>query len=327
MNATNAGTIAAALVWVLMAPPMSLLSAARFVTANIVLVILFRRSYHWRSIVLLVILGAMVFQSLELVVLGLDLGLLEFQQRAFLPAALGLPSYLPILSDVSLGSATLGAIAAALVAVRIYFGKSPLEMLRALPGGTLVENPIWLRETVSDLADRANTRCPEVCLVDSGTPLAFTERMRRMYVIALSVGILECFESMEVEACMAHEVAHVKNDDFTVRFLATLCKVAVFFKPASYLIEAAIYRDVEFQADKTAASLVGGPGALISVLTKLGEFNSRFSTPTAVSPARAYLLDRAEGVLRIFEKHPSLESRIKALCQPSSADCLEDLRV
>jgi Zn-dependent protease with chaperone function len=315
---TNAASIAALVTWVLIAPPVSLLSTAGFVTANIVLVITLRRSFHWRSIALLVILGTMVIQSLELVLSGLHLGLLGFQQSAFLSAALGVPSYLPILFDASLALATLGAIGCAFVAVRIYFRKSRLEMLQALPGAMPIENPTWLRQTVLDLADRAKTNCPEVCLVDSGAPLAFTVRMRGRYVIALSVGTLECFSSSEVEACIAHEMAHVKNNDFTIRFLATLCKVAVFSKPTSYLIEAAIYRDREFQADKTAASLIGGPGALISVLTKLGEFNSRFSTPTAVNSARACLLDRAEGVLRIFDKHPSLESRIKVLCELDS---------
>jgi heat shock protein HtpX len=315
---TSAASVAALLAWVLIAPPVSFSSTAGFITANIVLVILLRRSFHWRSIALLVILGTMVIQSLELVLLGLHLRLLGFPQSAFLSAALGVAGYLPILFDVSLAFATLGAIAATFVAVRIYFGKSRLEMLQALPCALPVENPIWLRETVLDLADRANTNCPEVCLVDSGTPLAFTVRMRGRYVIALSVGTLECFDSSEVKACIAHEIAHVKNNDFTIRFLATLCKVALFSKPASYLIEAAIYRDREFQADKTAASLIGGPSALISVLTKLGEFNSRFSTSAAVSPARACLLDRAEGVLRIFDKHPSLESRIKLLCELES---------
>jgi heat shock protein HtpX len=315
---TSAASIAAVLTWVLIAPPESFLYTAGFVTANVAFVILLRRSFHWRSIALLVILVTMVIQSIEFVLLGLHLGLLGFSRGAFLSGALGVPSYLPILFDVSLAFATLGAIAAAFVAVRIYFGKSRLEMLQALPCALPVENPIWLRETVLDLADRANTNCPEVCLVDSGTPLAFTVRMRGRYVIALSVGTLECFDSTEVKACIAHEIAHVKNNDFTIRFLATLCKVALFSKPASYLIEAAIYREREFQADKTAASLIGGPSALISVLTKLGEFNLRFSTSAAASPARACLLDRAESVLRIFDKHPSLESRIKVLCELES---------
>jgi heat shock protein HtpX len=315
---TSAASIAVVLTWVLIAPPASFLSTVGFVTANVALVVLLRRSFHWRSIALLVILVTMLIQSLELVLLDLHLGLLGFLRGAFSSGALGVPSYLPILFDVSLAFATLGAIAAAFVAVLIYFGKWRLEMLQALPGAILVESPIWLRETVLDLADRANMKCPEVCLVDSGTPLAFTVRMRRRYVIALSVGILECFDSREVEACIAHEIAHVKNNDFTIRFLATLCKVAVFSKPASYLIEAAIYRDREFQADKTAALLTGGPSALISVLTKLGEFNSRFSASAAVSPARACLLDRAESVLRIFDKQPSLESRIKVLCELES---------
>lgn len=106
-------------------------------------------------------------------------------------------------------------------------------------------------------------------------------RTKRKYVIALSVGLLDSFDDKEVEACVAHEMAHVKNNDFTFRFVATLAKVALVSKPLSYLIEPAIYRARELQADKTAASLLGGPASLVSVPAKLRESNSLspISTP------------------------------------------------
>ena len=233
---------------------------------------------------------------------------------AFLPIPGNMPNYLSILFKANLWFAGFGAVAAALVAAYVYFGKSRLEMLRISPSAVPIENPMWLRETVLDLANRANVSCPEVCLVDSGTPQAFTVRARSKYVIALSVGMLECFETKQIEACIAHEIAHIKNNDFTIRFLATLGKVAVFSKPMSYLIEAAIYRAREFLADRTAASLIGGPDALISVLAKLGELNSHSSIPVTTSLVCACLSGRGD-VRRIFDKHPSLESRIKLLSE------------
>ena len=150
-------------------------------------------------------------------------------------------------------------------------------------------------------------------MIDSGTPLAFTVRTKRRYVIALSVGLLECFDAKELKACVAHEVAHLKNNDFTFRFVATLAKVALFSKPLSYLIEPAIYRAREFQADRTAASLLGGPAALISVLAKLRESNSLPSTPPALGSICACFLDGKRSMLSVFDKHPSLESRIRLL--------------
>jgi heat shock protein HtpX len=157
--------------------------------------------------------------------------------------------------------------------------------------------------------------CPEVYLVDSGTPQAFTVRSKSKSVIALSVGALECFETKEIEACIAHEMAHIKDNDFMIRFLATLGKVAVFSKPMSYLIEAAIYRACEFQADRTAASLIGGSDALISVLTKLCELNSHSSIPVTTGSVCTCMLSRSIGVRTILDKHPSFESRIKQLSE------------
>jgi heat shock protein HtpX len=307
------------LIWGLITPSAPLLPTVGFIAASLIVTVLSRRSFHRQTIALLCILGILSIQSLQLVLLALHMEPFRPLPGAFLPIPASMSNYLSMLFEANLWFAGLGAAAAAFVAVYVYFRKSRLEMLRAFPGAMLIENPIWLRETVLDLANRANISCPEVCLVDSGTPQAFTVRAKRKYVIALSVGILECFDAKEAEACIAHEMAHIKNNDFAIRFLATLGKVAVFSKPVSYLIEAAIYRAREFHADKTAASLIGGPDALISVLTKLGEFNSRSSIPITQGPIRACLVDRRGGMLRILDKHPALESRIRLLNELKSS--------
>jgi heat shock protein HtpX len=256
----------------------------------------------------------MSIQSLELIILALQVRVLMAPSGMFLPVPDNMPYHLSILFEANLLFAGLGAVAAAFVAAYVYLGKSRLEMLRTCPSAILIESP-RLREIVSGLADRANVSRPEVYLVDSGTPQAFTVRSKSKSVIALSVGALECFETKEIEACIAHEIAHIENNDFMIRFLATLGKVAVFSKPMSYLIEAAIYRMCEFHADRTAASLIGGPDALISVLTKLSELNSHSSNPVATGPACAYMLSQSLSVRTILDKHPSFESRIKLLSE------------
>ncbi|MGD0550608.1 MAG: M48 family metalloprotease [Candidatus Bathyarchaeia archaeon] len=301
------------LIWGLITPSVPLLPTIGLIVASIIAAVLSRRSFHRQTIALLCVLGIMSIQSLELVMLALHVQVFMAPSGAFSPIHDNTSNYLSILFEANLWFAAFGAAAAAFVAVYVCFGKSRLELLRASPGAMLVENPMWLSKIALGLANRANVSCPEVCLVDSGTPQAFTVRERSKYVIALSVGILECFDTKEIEACIAHEIAHIKNNDFMIRFLATLGKVAVFSKPASYLIEAAIYRAREFHADKTAASLIGGPDALISVLTKLGELNSCSSIPTTPGPVRACLLDRSEGMRRILDKHPALASRIRLL--------------
>jgi heat shock protein HtpX len=280
---------------------------------SIMVAVLSRRSFRRQSIALLCVLGIMSVQSIEVLAFALYVQVFMAPSGASSPIPGSMSNYLSILFEANLWFAGFGAVAAGLVAAYVYFGKSRLEMLRTSPSAILVETPMWLRETVLGLANRANVSCPEVCLVDSGTPQAFTVRARSKHVIALSVGMLECFETKEIEACIAHEIAHIKNNDSTIRFLATLGKIAVFSKPMSYLIEAAIYRARELLADRTAASLIGGPDALISALTKLGELDSCCSIPTAPSPICAGLSSLGEGVRRILDTHPSLESRIKLL--------------
>jgi heat shock protein HtpX len=301
------------LIWSMITPSAPFLPTVEFIVAGIMVAMLSRRSFHRQTIALLCVLGIMSIQSLELVMFALHVQIFMTPSGALLPTPDNMSNYLSILFEANLWFAGFGAAAAAFVAVYVCFRRSRLEMLRASPGAMLAENPMWLRKIALGLANRANVNCPEVCLVDSGTPQAFTVREKGKYVIALSVGILECFDTKEVEACIAHEIAHIKNNDFMIRFLATLGKVAVFSKPVSYLIEAAIYRAREFHADKTAASLIGGPDPLISVLTKLGQLNSFSSIPTTPGPACACLLDRSEGMRRILDKHPALKSRIRLL--------------
>jgi heat shock protein HtpX len=124
-------------------------------------------------------------------------------------------------------------------------------------------------------------------------------------------------DGKEVEACLAHEIAHLKNNDFTVRFIATLAKVALFARPLSYLLEPAVYRAREFMADITAAKLVGGPEALISALSQLKE-SSNLDTAIAGSSCLCNLT-APRGVCRMFDKHPALEDRIKALREMKQA--------
>jgi len=302
-----------ALIWGLITPPMPLLPTIAFIAASLILVVLSRRSFHRQTIALLFSLGMMSIQSLEFMMLALHVQVFRPPSGASLPIPASMSSYLTMLFQANLWFAGLGAAAAAFVAFHVYFGKPRLEMLGASPNAKLIENPTWLREAVLGLANRANVNCPEVCLVDSGTPQAFTVRAKGKYVIALSVGILECLDTKEVEACVAHEVAHIKNNDFAIRFLATLGKVALFLRPVSHLIEAAIYRTREFHADKTAALLIGGPDALVSLLTKLSESNLCSSIPTASGQVCARLFDRSGGIRRILDKHPALESRIRLL--------------
>jgi len=293
--------------WLLVGPSRIALPTIGLTALGITLALFLRRSHSKRTLALLGIFGLMLIESAFVVALALNFAfrgepnhVLESSRRIF-----------DLFFDLGIGEVLLGAMAAGCAAVFIEFGKSRMSLAKAFPQITFLEPPVEIKDSVTRLARAAHIRVPDVCMVDSGVPSAFTVRANRRYTITLSVGLLESLDGKEVEACLAHEVAHLKNNDFTVRFIATLSKVALFARPLSYLLEPAVYRAREFMADITAANLVGGPEALISALSQLKESSN---LDTAISGSSCVCnLTAAGGVCRMFDKHPALEDRLKVL--------------
>lgn len=288
-------------------PPRLALPTMGLTAFGIMLVLLLRRSHHKRSLALLGIFGLMLAESVFVVGLAVHF-MFRGEPPELLQSTRGIFELFPYLS---ISEVLLGAVAAGCAAVFIEFGKSRMSLAKAFPQMIFIEPPVEIRNMVTWLAAAANIPVPDVRLVDSGTPSAFTVRANRRYTITLSVGLLESLNDMEVEACLAHEVAHLKNNDFTVRFIATLAKVALFARPLSYLLEPAVYRAREFLADSTAAKLVGGPEALISALSQLGESSD---LDTAIHGSSCLCnLTAPRGLCGIFDKHPALVDRLDAL--------------
>jgi heat shock protein HtpX len=300
------------LTWVLVGP--SELHFLPFILVSTALVAAFamKHSFQRRTFLLMAVFGIMCAQSILLVFNSLHFDLEVFRSEPHIAVfASSMVAITRTLFHLDLRLAEIGAVASLCVAIYIHFGKSRLDMSKTLPGTSLLDPPEELRGSVGKIARRAGVAYPEVSLVDSGIPSAFTFRHKGRYVVALTVGLLESFDESEVEACIAHEIAHLRNRDFLVRSLATLAKIALFAKPLSYLIEPAVYRAREFLADKTAASLMGTAVPLISVLSKLRE-----QTPSTFSPSLGVCsccLSGRVSSMRIFDKHPDLNSRIQLL--------------
>ena len=300
------------LTWILIGPPLPLYLMLVLVGFGLLSVLLLRRRFQGKTIALLGMLAVMFVQSGLMVFIGL------FHEEAARPhPELHMEMVHEMWEPISMlfrfdsRLAQIGVLAAVCVALYLEFGRSRLDMAKAFPALQFFEPPVELQQSVKRVAEKAGIETPEVRLVDSGEPSAFTVRVSRKYAIAVSVGLLESFDEREVEACIAHEISHLKNSDFTLRSIATLAKVALFARPLSYFIEPAIYRAREFLADKTAAKLVGGPDALISALSKLHESNVVSSA--AIQPAFSCCLDGKRSFLRVLDKHPDLTTRIRVL--------------
>src|SRR5215470_2186202 len=205
---------------------------------------------------------------------------------------------------------------------------------------------------VRRLTTKAGIPMPRVYLIAGDTPNAFaTGRSPQHAAVAVTEGIMRMLDDEELEGVLAHELSHVKNrDTLTMTIAATLAGVitylahmaqwaaifgggrrddeeegsggvlggiamAILAPIAAMLIQMAISRAREFQADASGAQLAGRPWGLAKALEKL-EMASRME-PMDASPATAHLFIvnplTGGGLLALFSTHPPIQERIARL--------------
>jgi heat shock protein HtpX len=243
-----------------------------------------------------------------------------------------------------------GMVMGFLFAVAMNFGsywfsdKIVLRMYRAQEVGPGHR----LHDLVARLAQRAGLPMPRVYIIPEMSPNAFaTGRNPDHAAVAATEGILRILTDDELAGVIAHELAHVKHRDILISSIAAtlaaaimmVSRFAMFFggsrddregsNPvaliatiilapiAAMLIQAAISRSREFDADAGGATIAGGPHGLVSALRKI-ESAAR-SVPLDANPATAHMFIikpfSASGLLGLFSTHPPTEQRIDALLQ------------
>jgi heat shock protein HtpX len=209
-----------------------------------------------------------------------------------------------------------------------------------------------LYATVHRLATRAGIPMPRVYVIPSETPNAFaTGRNPEHAVVAVTEGIMRILDEEELEGVLAHELSHVKNRDVlistiaatlagAITYLAQMAQwgamfggrrddeeggssnpiatimLAILAPLAAMLVQMAVSRSREFQADATGARVAGRPWGLMKALEKLQMANE--ARPMAhATPATAHLfiVNPLSGatLARLFSTHPPLEERIARL--------------
>jgi heat shock protein HtpX len=209
----------------------------------------------------------------------------------------------------------------------------------------------WVVQTVQKLANQAGIGMPEVGIFE-GAPNAFaTGAFRNSALVAVSTGLLQGMTHEEIEAVLAHEVAHVANGDMVtltliqgvmntfVVFLSRVIGYAVdsflrrgesresgpgigYFVTtivldivlgfAAAIVVAWFSRQREFRADAGAAQLMGRRQPMINALSRLG------GLPVGELPKSMAAMGIAGGIGQWFSSHPPIEQRIAALKSPSS---------
>jgi heat shock protein HtpX len=215
------------------------------------------------------------------------------------------------------------------------------------------------------MAENAGIPTPRLYLVDDPQPNAFaTGRSQSHSAVAVNQGLLDLLDPIEVEGVIAHEVAHIKNRDTlimtiaatlsgAVMMLVNLGQLALLFgfargddegeegdaaaNPlgglilllvapiAATLIQLAISRAREFEADAAAARLTGTPEGLINALLKLQ--HGAQAIPASTPPAAAHLCivnplaGAGNALFSLFQTHPPIEARVEHLAR-FRAGCL-----
>jgi heat shock protein HtpX len=213
------------------------------------------------------------------------------------------------------------------------------------------ENP-RLYQIVGRLAAKANIPVPKIYFIPTDSPNAFaTGRNPQHASVAVTRGILEICDDEEIEGVLAHELGHVRNRDIlisavvatlagAITMIARLAYYAELFglgggrsderrggmlsalvmmivaPLAALLIQLAISRSREYEADAAGARITGNPQGLARALEKIDKWSKRL--PLKASPSMAHLfiiqpLTSGEFFSSLFSTHPPIRKRIERL--------------
>ncbi|QEL63497.1 heat shock protein HtpX [Oryzomicrobium terrae] len=207
----------------------------------------------------------------------------------------------------------------------------------------------YLYNMVKELAGRAGLPMPKVYIIDEAQPNAFaTGRNPENAAVAATSGILQMLSARELRGVMAHELAHVQHRDILISTISAtmagaisaLANFAMFFggrdsegRPtnpvasiavallapiAASLIQMAISRAREFEADRGGAEISGDPLALADALAKIDAYARGIPMATAEShPETAQMMIMnplsGDGMAGLFRTHPATAERIARL--------------
>ncbi|MEN9604669.1 MAG: hypothetical protein RJB39_354 [Candidatus Parcubacteria bacterium] len=207
-----------------------------------------------------------------------------------------------------------------------------------------------LYSTVEKLARYANLKMPQVYLIEDANMNAFaTGRNENHAAVAVTTGLLQNLEQAELEGVIAHELAHIGNKDILISSIVAVLAglivhlthitafsrsdnnrgsgilgiIAIIIAPiAATLIQLAVSRSREFQADATGALITKDPEGLARALEKLHAHNHVPLATASNATAHMYISnpfgqgrgEEAPGAItKLFMTHPPVEERVAKL--------------
>jgi heat shock protein HtpX len=257
------------------------------------------------------------------------------------------------------GGAVFGFVIAAAMNLGSYWfsDKIALKMSRARPV-TRAEAP-ELYAITEQLVRRAQLPMPRLYVIPSDQPNAFaTGRNPEHAAVAVTEGIMQRLSPEELEGVLAHELAHVRNRDIliasvaatiagAISFISTMARwgaifgggddeespggfigllVASIVAPiAALVVQLALSRSREFQADRVGARISGRPESLARALRKLESAAKQIPMPVNPSAAPMFIVNPLQGAwvrgaAKLFRTHPPTEERVQRLMAMTGSD-------
>jgi len=249
---------------------------------------------------------------------------------------------------------TFALVLAAVMNLGSYFFSDKIALATSGAQPISREEGPRIYQIVERLAAKANVPVPKIYMIPTDSPNAFaTGRNPNHASVAVTRGILDICNDEEIEGVLAHELGHVRNRDIlisavvaTIAGAITLIARMVYWGElfggfgggggdndrrggvfsalammivaplAATLIQLAISRSREYQADATGAEITGNPQGLARALQKIDQWSKR--VPMQVSPSMAHLycaqpLAGGEFISGLFSTHPPIRKRIERL--------------
>src|SRR5881227_391687 len=206
-------------------------------------------------------------------------------------------------------------------------------------------------QVVERITQRVGLPMPKIYVIPTDSPNAFaTGRNPQHASVAVTQGILNLLSDEELEGVLAHELGHVRNRDIlissiaatvagAITYLAEMARWGMIFGGyerdrdsrggggfgallmlilapiAAMLIQLAVSRSREYQADETGAHFTGNPYALASALSKLDAYSKRLPLQATPSTAHLFIIQPFLGMnlMNLFQTHPPIAKRIERL--------------
>lgn len=228
-----------------------------------------------------------------------------------------------------------------------FSDKIALATMRARQIGPEDDPTLW--RIVEQLSQRAGLPMPRVYISPAAAPNAFaTGRSPRHSAVCVTKGLRQMLSERELRGVLGHELAHVKNRDILIGTMAaimagviTMLTRLMFFTGGdndrrgnplvaillmvlapigAMIIQMAISRSREYEADRSSAELTQDPEALARSLQKLEMANHRIPLPVPQTQSSLFIVQplTGGGLTKLFSTHPPTEKRVERLLQMRS---------